>query len=149
MDSINFAYERGVNEFNIYSPAYIRSFLAENYSRMKVKSVIPYSFTVGSDNNGEDLPKDYHIPNSLFFGFFNLSVNPNDNALQPEKIEIQYRSYFNIEPYMKRITRYVEQENLINENSQSIELFDLLELNFESTKYDTYFTFVGYKIDIL
>ena len=137
------------NDFNIYSPAYIRAFLQENYPRKKVESVIPYSFTVGSNNNGENLPNEFKLQNSLFYGYLYLNINPNDAELQTEKIEIIYRSYFNVEPFYKRITRFIEDENYINENSNSIELFDDLQITQKSDKYDFYLTFVGYKIDVL
>lgn len=137
------------SNFNIYSPDYIRAFLRENYPQKEIRSVIPYSFTVGSNNDGENLASSYKLERALFYGFLYLNVNPNSNALQAEKIEIKYRSYFNVTPYKKRITRIVEIENLINENSSSIELFDDLEITQYSTKYDFYLTFVGYKIDII
>jgi hypothetical protein len=133
----------------INSLGFIEEFIARNYAQKKIKSITPYAFAIGSKNNGEDLEYDYNIPKSLFFGYLQLSINPNDNNLQPEKIVLKYRSYLNHTPFYKYITRYVEKENLINEASSSLQLFDDLTLVQQSTKYDTYLEFVGYKIDLI
>lgn len=143
----NNIYEIKEGEKNIMSLDYILLYLQRNFSHISVKSVSPYSFTVGSNNQGEGLELDFSIQNCLFFGMLQISINPNDGNLQAEKIEIKYRSYLNNQPYLKTITRFVETENLINESSQSYELFDSLEVAQASTKYDFYFTFIGFKID--
>ncbi|PRY50387.1 hypothetical protein B0I27_109110 [Arcticibacter pallidicorallinus] len=133
----------------ILSLGYIRQYLEKNYAGRRIKSITPYSFTVGSDHNNEGLQLHLGIEKALFYGHLYLSINPNDKNLQEEKIVIKYRSYFNHTPYFKHITRFVEKENLINESSSSIELFDSLEIAQQSTKYDFYFTFIGFKIDFI
>lgn len=132
----------------ILSLDYILQYISRSFSYKQVKSVTPYSFTVGSNNRGENLNQEYGLTSSLFFGHLFLSINPNDNDLADEKIEIKYRSYFNQKPYYKYITRFVEKENLINESTNSIELFDDLQITQQSNKYDFYFTFIGFKIDV-
>lgn len=136
-------------DLNIYSSDFILKFIQHNYPSKQVRSVMPYSFTVGSNNNGEPIDLNYGLERALFYGFLYLNINPNDNALQVERIRIRYRSYFNQVPFYKTITRYVENENLINENSSSLELFDDLQVTQSSTKYDFYLTFVGFKIDLI
>lgn len=136
-------------EINLYSNDYILEYLKNNYPQKAIRSIIPYSFTVGSNNNLEGLSLSYGLEKSLFYGFLYLCISPNDSNLAPEKIVIEYRSYLSQFPYQKRITRFVEQENLINENSSSLELFDLLTVTQESLKYDFYLTFVGFKIDLV
>jgi hypothetical protein len=131
----------------IMSLDYVIDYLNKRFPHLSIKSVTPYSFTIGSNNQGEGLSQTEEQQRTLFFGLLNISINPNDNALAPEKIEIKYRSYFNPTPYFKTITRQVESENLINESSQSYELFDSLTISQSSTKYDFYLTFIGFKID--
>ncbi|QNK64251.1 hypothetical protein H7F33_07140 [Pedobacter sp. PAMC26386] len=133
----------------INSLDFIEDFLERNYAQKKIRSITPYSFTIGSNNNNEGLSYQYGLTKSLFFGQLQLSVNPNNNNLQDERIVIKYRSYFNHTPFYKFITRFVEKENLINEASNSIELFDDLVITQQSTKYDFYFTFIGFKIDLI
>lgn len=140
--------EYSSSQKELMSIDFILLFIRRRFPNMQVKSTTPWSFTIGSNNNGEDLPSDYELQNkSLFYGKLFLSINPNDNPLASEKIKIKYRSYFNDKPFFKHITRQVEMENLINENSFSDELFDELTIDQQSNKYDVYFTFVGFKID--
>lgn len=133
----------------INSLPFIEEFLSRNYAQKKIKAITPYSFTIGSNNNGEGLQYTYGLSKSLFFGTLQLSINPNNRNLQEERIIIKYRSYFNHTPFYKYITRFVEKENLINESSSSIELFDDLVITQQSNKYDFYFTFIGFKIDLI
>lgn len=133
----------------INSLAFVREFLERNHAKKKIRSITPYAFAIGSNNHDEGLTYNYGLKNSLFFGYLQLSINPNESNLQEERITVKYRSYFNHTPYYKNITRFVEQENLINEASSSIELFDDLVITQQSTKYDFYFTFVGFKIDLI
>ncbi len=136
------------SEKELMSVDFILLFIRRRFPQKQIKSVTPWSFTVGSNNNGEDLPNSYELTNkSLFYGKLFLSVNPNDNPLANEKIKIKYQSYFNDKPFFKHITRQVEMENIINENSFSDELFDELTIEQQSNKYDVYFTFVGFKLD--
>lgn len=137
-----------MKDLNIYSLDYIKEFFRHNYAQKQIKSITPYSFTVGSQNNGENIQDTILIPDSIFYGFLYLCINPNENPLQNEVIKIRYRSYFNVTPYYKYISRFVEDENYINENSDSLELFDELTIQQASTKYDFYLTFVGFKIDV-
>lgn len=136
-------------ENQINSLEYIKEFLSAHYAQKQIKSIKPYCFTVGSDNHGEGLKYDYGLTNSLFFGNLYLSINPTGDVLQDEKIEIKYRSYLNHTPYYKYITRVVEKENMINEASASTELFDSLQVTQASSRYDFYFSFVGFKIDLI
>lgn len=136
-------------EVQINSIEFAKEFVALHHTDKQIKSVKPYSFTVGSNNHNEGLTYSYGKMYSLFYGYLYLNVNPNGNPLQDEKIEIRYRSYFNKKPYFKYITRIVEKENMINESSSSIELFDMLEVTQASTRYDFYYTFVGFKIDLI
>lgn len=140
-------YEINNNQGQIMSLDYILLYLRRNFPNITIKSITPYSFTIGSNNNGENLYSDYALERSLFFGTLQICINPNASVLDDEKIEILYRSYFNGTPYMKRITRIVEKENLINEASYSSELFDSLSISQASIKYDFYLTFIGFKID--
>lgn len=135
------------SEGQIMSLPFIGLYLRRNFPALTIKSVTPFSFTIGSNNNGENLEEEYAIERCLFFGTLQICINPNGNALANEKIEIKYRSYFNGLPYFKTITRIVEQENLINEASFSTELFDSLQISQASNKYDFYLTFIGFKID--
>lgn len=132
----------------LMSVDFILLFIRRRFPSFQIKSVTPWSFTVGSNNHAEDLPSVYELPNkSIFYGKLFLSINPNSNPLASEQIKIKYRSYFNDKPFFKHITRQVEMENIINENSFSDELFDQLSIEQQSNKYDVYFTFVGFKID--
>lgn len=133
-------------DYQINSLEFAREFIEVNHPKRKIHDVIPYAFTIGSSNNGENLPTQFKQPNALFFGFLTLCVNPNENVLQDEVIKIKYQSYFNVNPYYKHINRIVEQENLINEITTSIELFDDIELVQASQKYECYLTFTGYML---
>lgn len=131
----------------IMSLDYILLYLKRRFPHIDVKSYVPFSFTIGSNNQGEGIEDTFEMQRSLFFGHLNISINPNDAPLEEEKIEIKYRSYFNTIPFIKTVTRQVEKENLINESSQSNELFDQLTISQQSDKYDFYLTFIGFKID--
>lgn len=131
----------------IMSLDYILLYIKRNFPHLQVKSISPFSFTVGSNNHAEPIENSLDLPNSLFFGTLQICINPTNAVLQAEKIEIKYRSYLNRVPYFKTITREVEIENLINESSESKELFDSISITQTSTKYDFYLTFLGFKID--
>jgi len=135
------------NEKQIMSLDFVLLYLNRNFPHIDVKSVTPYSFTIGSNNHAEGIEDNIDLPRSLFFGMLQVCINPNDAPLAVEKIEIKYRSYLNVKPFIKTITRQVEQENLINESSVSNELFDSLTITQASDKYDFYLTFMGFKID--
>lgn len=135
------------NEKQIMSLDYILKYIERNFSQYVVKSVTPFTFTIGSNNHSEPIEDNFQIDRSLFFGYLQICINPNDAPLEAEKIEIKYRSFLNTIPFFKTITRQVEQENLINESSESRELFDQLTISQSSTKYDFYVTFIGFKID--
>ncbi|MGJ1351998.1 hypothetical protein ACR79P_06505 [Sphingobacterium spiritivorum] len=136
-------------QYGINSLPFVVDYIRENFSQLEIKSVSPYSFTIGSNFNGEPISYDFDQEYSLFYGDLFLSVNPNSNVLQNEEIVLTYRSYWNTKPYLKRITRQIEIENLVNESSVSTELFDKITLDQTSSKYDVYVTFVGFKIDII
>ena len=133
----------------IASLPFIRQYLERAFSGRTIKSVTPYAFTVGSNFQNEGLTYNEGTDKAVFYGHLYLSINPNSNDLQPERIQIKYRSYLHHRPFIKTITRFVEKENLINEASQTLELFDSLEVTQQSTRYDFYFTFLGYKIDFV
>ncbi len=135
--------------YGIDSLHFVIDYIRENFTYLEIKSIQPYSFTIGSNHNGESVSFDFEQANSLFYGMLTLSINPNQNLLQEEEILVKYRSYWNKRPFWKYIRRQVENENLINEASTTTELFDQIELSQDSTKYDLYLTFVGFKIDII
>jgi len=134
-------------QYGIMSLPFCIDFVRENFPHLQIKSISPYSFTIGSQNNEENISYNHQQSNSLFFGKLYLNINPNENELEPEVIKITFRSYFNTIPYEKHINRIVERENLINEQTYSEELFDNISLIQTSKKYDLYLTFVGFKID--
>lgn len=140
-------YNINESEKTIMSLDFVLLYLQRNFPHIDVKSVTPYSFTIGSNNHSENIDDSIDLPRSLFFGQLQICINPNDAPLAPEKIEIKYQSYLNVKPFFKTITRQVEQENLINESSVSNELFDTLTITQASDKYDFYLTFMGFKID--
>lgn len=140
---------KSYGKLHIENLDFILEFMAAHHASKRVKSIKPYSFTIGSNHHGENLSLSYGLTNSLFYGKLQLCINPNDAPLAPEKIQIKYRSYLNHTPYDKYITRIVEKENLINEASDSLELFDNLQVTQQSNKYDFYFTFIGFKIDLI
>lgn len=131
----------------IMSLDYILLYIKRNFPHIQTKSITPFSFTIGSKNNDEPIQNTLELPNSLFFGTLQICINPTDAILQAERIRIKYRSYLNRTPFFKTITRMVETENLINESSESKELFDSISITQTSTKYDFYLTFLGFKID--
>lgn len=135
-------------QYGILSLPFVIDYINENFASRQIKSISPHSFTIGSNHNGENIGYNIEQHNCLFFGELHLSINPNENALQDETIKIRYRSWFNTQPYYKHIQRVVEQENYINEQTVSHELFDHLTLAQGSLKYDVYLTFIGFKIDI-
>ena len=134
-------------EMQIMSLPFVEKYLSMNFPNIVIESVTPFSFTIGSNNQGEDIENSIDFQHSLFFGVLQICINPNGSDLQPEKIELKYRSYLNHKPFIKTITRIVETENMINEASESKELFDNLEISQTSTVYDFYVTFFGFKID--
>lgn len=136
-------------QYGIDSLPFVIDYIKDNFSFLEIKSVSPYSFTIGSDNHGENIQMDIELKNSLFFGDLQICINPNSNPLADELIELKYRSYWNTRPYWKFITRKVEIENLINESTYSRELFDSIELTQLSNSYDVYVTFTGFKIDVI
>ena len=135
------------NEMQIMSLPFITKYLEMNFPSINIQTVTPYSFTIGSNNQGENIDNQINFPQSLFFGILQVCINPNDSQLSEERIEIKYRSYLNEKPFYKTITRLIELENYINEASESNELFDDLQITQASVKYDFYLTFVGFKID--
>ena len=137
-----------VRDYQINSIEFAREFIEVNHPKRKIYRVIPYAFTIGSNNNSEGLPAEFNQNGCLFFGNLTICLNPNTSDLANELIRIRYRSYFNVIPYFKYITRIVEMENLINEITTSVELFDSLTIQQSSAKYDFYLTFTGYKIDV-
>lgn len=142
------------DKFEIYGEAkeimsldYILVYLERNFPFLTVSSVRPFSFTIGSNNHNEGIENVFQMNSCLFFGNLNVCINPNGVEMEAEKIEIKYRSYFNQVPFIKTITRMVEIENYINEASVTAELFDNLDISQQSTAYDFYLTFLGFKID--
>lgn len=133
----------------IMSLDYVLTYMERSFPLLKVSSVRPFSFTIGSNNHGEGISNKLEMKKCLFFGKLQICINPNGNLMVPEKIEIKYRSHFNDRPYLKTITRIVEIENYINESSESVELFDQLTITQESSAYDFYLTFYGFKIDVV
>lgn len=136
-------------QYGINSLPFVMDYINENFSELEIKSVSPYSFTIGSNHNNETIDYEIELQRSLFYGDLFISINPNDNQLQDEKIKLSYRSYWNEKPFYKHITRQIEIENLVNESSVSTELFDKITLDQISSKYDVYVTFLGFKIDII
>jgi len=143
----NLLEEIDITSREIMSLDFILLYLRRNFPRFTIKTVTPYSFTIGSNNNEEGLENNVAFTKSLFFGQLHLCINPNTNPLANELIRIKYKSYLNSKPYFKTITRIIEIENLINESTVSNELFDELTITQASDKYDFYFTFIGFKID--
>lgn len=136
-------------QYGIDSLPFVIDFIKENFSHLEIKSVSPYSFTIGSNWNDEGLNYDIELSNTLMYGNLNLSINPNGNPIADELIQLKYRSYFDKKPFFKHITRKVEIENIINESTISVELFDKIELTQMSNAYDLYVTFTGFKIDVI
>lgn len=142
------------NQFNITSQQgnlmsldFILLLIKKQFPHLIIRTITPYTFTIGSNNNGENLPLEEDLKSSMLFGNLQLCINPNDNPLATEKVQIRYRSYFNTKPYFKTITRQIEIENWLNEATVSTELFDKLTITQQSDAYDVYLTFIGFKID--
>lgn len=136
-------------KLQINTPEYLKAYLRENYPRFQIKSIIPFSFCIGTSNHGVTLQKEIIKSNCLYFGILNFTMSPISVDAVTERVEIEYTSFLNFQPYKKRITRLVVPENTINENSSNYELFEDCKINFESNKYDTYLNFVGYRIDLI
>lgn len=136
-------------QYGIGSLPFVIDYVREHFSQLEIKSVSPYAFAIGSNFNGENISYEVEHENCLFFGELSIQINPNSNVLADELIEVQYRSYWNNVPFFKRISRKVEIENLINESTVSVELFDKITLTQLSNSYDVYVTFKGFKIDVI
>jgi len=136
-------------QYGIDSLPFVIDYVRENFSHLEIKSVSPYSFTIGSSWNGEQISYVESYENCLFYGDLAISINPNSNVLADEHIKLTYRSYWNKIRFVKHITRKVEIENLINESTVSTELFDEIHLEQLSGSYDVYVTFKGFKIDVV
>ena len=136
------------NAKEIMSLDYVLTYMSRSFPGFTVESVRPFSFTIGSNNHGEGIENELEMKNTFFFGKLVICINPNGEMITAEKIEIKLRSYLNSAPYIKTITRLVEAENYINEASESIELFDQIEISQQSTAYDFYLTFLGFKLNI-
>jgi|GEM_PF-2281670 len=141
----------GRYQYGIDSLAFVLDYVRDNFSHLEIKSVSPYSFTIGSDWHGDNPTLVYHAEyeNCLFYGDLSVSINPNGNPIADELIELRYRSYWDKQPFIKWITRKVEIENLINESTVSVELFDRITLTQLSSAYDVYVTFKGFKLDVI
>jgi len=143
----------GRYQYGIDSLAFVLDYVRDNFPHLEIKSVSPYSFTLGSswqpDPWKENIGYGADYANCLFYGHLSISINPNSDVLADELIELRYRSYWNKIPFWKRITRKVEIENLINESTVSVELFDRIDLSQLSASYDLYVTFKGFKLDVI
>jgi hypothetical protein len=125
------------------------SYLELYHTKKSIKAVTPFSFMLGSDPQN-DIKTE--TPNSLYWGKVILDINPNLSQLVNStivlKIESMLGSNSNGNPITKKITRYIESENFLNESSERFEFFRSLELTNLSTAYDVYVTFIGFKIDM-
>jgi len=133
---------------DILSLDWVLNYIQVNMPVYQVKAVTPASYTIGSNNHSEGLESVLQIENSIFFGRLQLDVNPNGNAFAADNITMLINSLLNPTPYTRHLNRIIEIQNYLNEQTERIELFDRLEITSTSTLYDTYLTFIGFKIDV-
>lgn len=132
---------------DILSLDWVLIYLQVNYPRYQIKSVTPYTFTLGSNNHSEGLELTKKEPHTLFFGKLQLDINPNGDAFANDNISLKIHSLFNPVSFDRHLTRIIEIQNYINEQTERIELFDNVEITSNSILYDTYLSFIGFKIE--
>lgn len=127
---------------------YCLKYMELYHTTKAVKAVTPFSFFLGT---GDGMDLKLETVNSLYWGKVILDINPNLSPLINTTIVLEIGSMFmsntNRQSQKKKITRYIEKENFLNESSERFEFFDQLELTSLSTAYDVYVTFIGFKID--
>lgn len=128
---------------------YALAYLELYHTKKSVRAVTPFSFMLGSDAG---MPLKTETENSLYWGKVILDINPNLSPLVDTTIVLKINSMLDSNATSrsseKRITRYIEKENFLNESSERFEFFDFIELANLSTAYDVYVTFIGFKIDL-
>lgn len=128
---------------------YCLKYMELYHTTKAIKAVTPYSFFLGT---GEGMDLKLENNNSLFWGKVILDINPNGGLLVNTQIVLKIGSMFTSNSLHgaqeKKITRYIEKENFLNESSERWEFFNALELTGISTAYDVYVTFIGFKIDM-
>ncbi|AXH78165.1 MAG: hypothetical protein [Bacteriophage sp.] len=122
----------------------------EHFHTLKdVKAVTPYSFIIGTD---ADMELKTETTESLYWGTVTFDNNPNLSKLEDAKIELTIDSLLASNAVQKtvkkRITRFIESQNYLNECTTRFEFFKGLELTSTSPAYDSYATFLGFKIDL-
>lgn len=132
---------------DILSLDWVLLYIQKNYPQYQVKSVSPYTFTLGSSNHGEGLELEKEIPNTLFFGKLQLDINPNGSTFANDNINLIIHSLFNPTSFDRHLNRIIEIQNYINEQTERTELFSRVEITSNSSLYDTYLSFIGFKID--
>lgn len=132
----------------ILSLDWVLLYLQHNFPNLQVKEVVPYTHALGTNNHNEGLDQVLEIKNSLFFGRLQLDINPNGSAFVAEEVTIQISSLFNHARYTRHLNRIIEIQNFLNEQTERIELFDRLSIENVSTGYDTYMTFIGFKLEV-
>jgi len=125
------------------------SYLEHFHTRKDVRSVLPFSFMIGSDVG---MDRETKTENSLYWGKVTFDINPNLTPLVDSKLELSIHSLVSAnslqKPHIKKLTRYVEEQNYLNEATERFEFFSKLELTALSPAYDVYATFIGFKIDL-
>ena len=152
--ALNTVGRNSADQFEIFGGAkeilsldYAIKYLQQNFPDIQLDAVRPFAFVIGSNNNAEGIPNQFTAKDSLFFGNLKISINPNTSNMVTEKIRVKYRSFYNgNKPYWKHITRLIDGENIIYEASQTSELFSQIEIAQESSAYDLYVEFLGFKM---
>nr|8A06_E Chain E, Penton protein P12 [Flavobacterium phage FLiP] len=125
------------------------SYLELYHTTKAVKACTPFSFILGSDAG---MQRATETTESLYWGKVILDINPNLSPLVNTTIVLEIESMLSSNSINrsenKRITRYIEKENFVNESSERFEFFKSMELSHLSTAYDVYVTFIGFKIDL-
>lgn len=135
------------NAKTILSLDWVLVYLRERFPQYQAKSVTPFSETLGSVNHSEDLKNKLFYPNSMLFGKLQLDINPNGSTFADDNITLRIRSFLNGAPFDRHLNRIIEIQNYLNEQTERTELFTEIEFTSKSTLYDSYLTFIGFKID--